>query len=304
MANPPLLADGSPEEDAQPENPYITTFAGSFSIQDWLGPVPMGAYSHWQHYAMDYLIEQGHITVNPTSTIRLNEQGLWAADGTDPAPMESKNLPLFFPGTIAAARMATESASPGNRGVWSGEKGQRTSCGEAQCFQHLVMLLDGMPSISNAVWTVLKEKLKTTTTPQWNNERLKLELETALEEEEHDWNLFTACRECCKHPNTCTQIEYEGMAKLLYKLMGIVIGTKDHVDFLRRPSAFHDEAELRDPDLASEITTFMTFFRQLRIIEQNHPPWNRDLANYWDGLGQSLKKGRLGPMMLPFFELL
>lgn len=129
----------------------------AFSIRDYLEPAMRSAYRHHQRHAIDHLVNKGHITVNPTSVIRLNSRGLLCARGEEDVPPEMlrKAPRLFQAGADITIQTAARPPLLGSL-LKDVPLKRRSPLVEAGYYSGAIAALRSLPFPSHPVWDTLK----------------------------------------------------------------------------------------------------------------------------------------------------
>jgi hypothetical protein len=128
--------------------------------------LPMAQYSFAENslWYMNYLINQGHLSINPNSTIRLNPEGLWVADGQPPMPNSFRvRYPTPYLSGSSQQTIRTPSSTyyshqedPATPGFQYEEE---RSVEPSALLEELEVLLASKPEVTHCAWGNVHTKL-------------------------------------------------------------------------------------------------------------------------------------------------
>lgn len=216
-----------------------------FSMQNKLDPDTMEAYVHNQRHALDYLVAKGHITINKTSVIRLNEHGLLCADGDEIVPEETlrKEPRLFQAGADAGAQQAIHSSLLDSLF----HVAPLESMDPATSYSTVISILDSLPKATHIAWKALRTELRATHAHKRSKSALREAVEEACEEDDSDWKAFEFFTRACEDGPKFINIQQT--MKTLYRLVGVQVR---YYHDLKHAHPY-GRAELHDAETADAI---------------------------------------------------
>ncbi|TFB07712.1 hypothetical protein CCMA1212_000760 [Trichoderma ghanense] len=251
----------------------------------------MDAYIRNQRHALDYLVTKGHITINKTSVIRLNEHGFLCADGEEDMPRETllKEPCLFQAGADAVVQ---EEFLPSLLDSLLGCKPWKDMDTE-ESYATIISVLNSLPGTTHAAWAALADKLAFTTVRKRSKSALREKLEKACEEEALDWKAFDFFKRACEDGPKLIQLDQAEI--LLYKLMGVKdISSRD----------LYGHALLYDAESAESISSLLTLLRVIqRGLTNDSSAFYPLLRRRCQNLESLLKKYRATPRIQQFIEV-
>ncbi|KAL6892759.1 hypothetical protein HDV57DRAFT_513047 [Trichoderma longibrachiatum] len=265
-----------------------------FSIRDTLDPGMMSTYMHNQRHALDYLVAKGHITINKTPVIRLNEHGLLCADGDEDVPEETlrQEPRLFQAGADAAVQEATPSSLLDS--LLGAKPLKRMSTRES--YSTVISIMDSLPISTHVAWRALGAELRATRAHERPKLALQESLQNACEEDDLDWRAFEFFKRACEDGPKFINIQQS--LKTLYRLIGV----QDEWFFCHKYA--YGEAQLRDAEIADAI------FLVLGILEHIQGPAFEESVGIYRRLREKCRhlenllfKTRVAPKLRRFMEL-
>ncbi|KAL7817674.1 hypothetical protein V8C44DRAFT_369039 [Trichoderma aethiopicum] len=265
-----------------------------FSIQDILDPGMMSTYMHNQRHALDYLVAKGHITINKTSVIRLNEHGLLCADGDEEVPEETlrQEPRLFQAGADAAAQRATP--SPLLNSLLGAKPLKRMSTRES--YSTVISIMDSLPRSTHVAWEALGVELRATRAHERSRLALQESLQKAFEEDDSDWRAFEFFKRACEDRPKFINIEQS--LKTLYQLIGV----QDRSFW--NHNRVYGKAQLHDAEIADAIFLLLGILGHIQDhgFEESEAIY-RTLREKCRHLENLLSKARVAPKLRRFMEL-